>query len=75
MKVLALGKPFKLTFDPARAIGLRVPPLHGGGQGFESPSAPLVKNADLQVERKMRRQPAARRCPRVQSIIRYRPSR
>ena len=43
MKVLALGKPFKLTFDQARAIGLRVPPLHGGGQGFESPSAPLVK--------------------------------
>ena len=26
MKVLALGKPFKLTFDQARAIGLRVPP-------------------------------------------------
>jgi hypothetical protein len=26
MKVLALGKPFTLTFAQARAIGLRVPP-------------------------------------------------
>ena len=26
VKVVALGKPFGLTFDQARAIGLRVPP-------------------------------------------------
>lgn len=26
VKVLALGKPFTLTFDQAKAIGLRVPP-------------------------------------------------
>jgi hypothetical protein len=26
VKVVALGKPFALTFDQARAVGLRVPP-------------------------------------------------
>jgi hypothetical protein len=26
VKVLALGEPFTLTFDQAKAIGLRVPP-------------------------------------------------